>query len=71
MVGTYVDDLTFSTTSDLAADFFYKLLRSRFTINERDTGDIHYMLGVRIRQDLAKGTITMDQTAAIEAVEGT
>ena len=68
MVGTYVDDLTFSTTSDLAADFFYKLLRSRFTINERDTGDIHYMLGVRIRQDLAKGTITMDQTAAIEAL---
>jgi transposase InsO family protein len=68
MVGTYVDDLTFSTSSDLAADYFQKLLRSRFTINERDTGDIHYMLGVRIRQDLDNGTISMDQTAAIEAL---
>ena len=26
------------------------------------------MLGTRVRQDLKKGTITMDQTAAIEAL---
>ena len=44
------------------------MLRKRFTLNDNDTGDIHFVLGARVTQDLERGTVTMDQEAAISAL---
>ena len=68
IIGLYVDDLTFTGSSAAILDWFNKVLEARFKINPHDRGEISYMLGTRVRQDLQKGTITMDQTAAIEAL---
>ena len=68
MVGCYVDDLTYTGSSPEILKWFSELLESRFVIRPGDRGKIEYMLGTRIRQDLKGGTLTMDQTAAIEAL---
>ena len=68
IVGTYVDDIPHTGSSTLILDWFGKMLSKRFTINPHDTGEIKHMLGARIRQDLDRGTVTMDQTAAIVAL---
>ena len=52
----------------MVLDWFDQVLRKRFKINMLDAGNINHMLGARIRQDLKKGTLTMDQTAAIEVL---
>ena len=66
ILGAYVDDVSFTGSSPMIMDWFNKMLETRFKINPHDRGEISYMLGARVRQDLEKGTITMDQTAAIE-----
>ena len=68
ILGMYVDDITFTGSSPQILDWFNKVLESKFKINPHDRGEISYMLGTRVQQDLDKGTITMDQTAAIEAL---
>ena len=68
IVGMYVDDITFTGSSAAIMDWFNQMMETRFKINPHDRGEISYMLGTRVRQDLEKGTITMDQTAAIEAL---
>ena len=68
IIGMYVDDITFTGSSTAILDWFNEVLEARFKINPHDRGEISYMLGTRVRQDLEKGTITMDQTAAIEAL---
>ena len=68
ILGMYVDDVTFTGSSTIIMDWFNKMLETRFKINPHDRGEISYMLGARVRQDLKEGTITMDQTAAIEAL---
>ena len=49
-------------------DWFDNVLSKRFKINRSEAGQVNHMLGARIRQDLDAGTLTMDQTAAIEAL---
>jgi hypothetical protein len=66
ILGTYVDDLIYSGSSDLILNWFDKMLAQRFEINPTDTGNVHHALGARIRQDLDKGTLTMDQSSAIQ-----
>jgi hypothetical protein len=68
ILGAYVDDVSFTGSSSVIMDWFNAMLETRFKINPHDRGEISYMLGARVRQDLKKGTITMDQTAAIEAL---
>ena len=68
LVGTYVDDIPHTGSSELILDWFGDMLSKRFTINPHDTGAIKHMLGARIRQDLNAGVVTMDQTAAITAL---
>ena len=65
-VGSYVDDILFTGSDQLALDWFDNFLAKKFEINPTDTGEAHHALGARIRQDREKGFITMDQTAAIE-----
>ena len=67
-IGSYVDDIPSVGSSDLILKWFHDKLRARFTINDKDTGDIRYVLGARIIQDLDKGYVSMDQTAAVTAL---
>ena len=65
LIGAYVDDLTIcledpSQMSDLMTD-----LRKRFTIKESEGGEIDWLLGMRIHQNLEEGYISIDQELAI------
>ena len=64
-IGIYVDDIPGVGSSDLILKWLRDNLRERFTTNDKDTGDIRYILGTRVTQDLEKGLVSMDQTAAI------
>ena len=68
VIGTYVDDILMAGSSDRIMDWFDSVLKKRFKINRSEAGQVNHMLGARIRQDLKAGTLTMDQTAAIEAL---
>ena len=67
-IGSYVDDIPSVGSSDPILKWFHDKLRERFTINDKDTGDIRYILGARVTQDLGKGHVSMDQTAAITSL---
>lgn len=64
--GIYVDDLTYASSSPEMSKWFNDMLDQRFKIRESDRGELKYMLGTRVRQDLEAGTVTMDQRAMIE-----
>ena len=68
MVGTWVDDLTQIGSSNLILDWFVAHLRKQFVINEKSTGELSYMLSARITRDREKGTLHLDQSAAITRV---
>ena len=68
IIGTYVDDILLTGSSDRIMDWFDSVLTKRFKINRSEAGQVNHMLGARIRQDLKQGTLAMDQTGAIEAL---
>ena len=65
IIGTWVDDISSCGSSNLILDWFIWLLRGRFTINEKATGECEYMLSARIVRDRKKGLLYLDQSAAI------
>ena len=64
-INSYVDDIPGVGSSDLILKWLRDNLRERFTTNDKDTGDIRYILGTCVTQDLDKGLVSMNQTAAI------
>ena len=67
IVATYVDDLTIIGTK-AQTEWFMTKLRNRFDIQEKETGDINHILSMGITRDRAAGTLTVNQTAAIERI---
>ena len=70
LVGSWVGDLTQIGSCEMVLDWFIMHLRRRFSINEKATGTLSYMLSVRITRDRAKGLFYMDKTAAIVRLAG-
>lgn len=55
MIGTWAGNVSSCGSSNLILDWFIWLLRGRFTINEKATGECEYMLSARIVRDRKKG----------------
>ena len=58
-VNTYIDDITYSTSDQESADNFLTELRKRFVIEEGEGKPISWLLNMRVKQDLAAGTIKL------------
>jgi hypothetical protein len=65
LVCCYVDDVTYSTPDDETAELFLKTLRDRFVIDEGEGKPIEWLLGMRIDQNLEKGTVHMSMETMI------
>ena len=60
----YVDDLVFASSNQQIRDIIMTSLQETFEI--KDTGDLTWVIGSRVSQDLEEGVVTMDQQLYIE-----
>ena len=65
MVGTIVDDMLVTGTLDLVEQFRVGI-KTRFTIT--DAGEVAWLLGIEVVQDLQAGTVRITQQTAIDAI---
>ena len=65
IVLTYVDDLTIIGTKK-QTEWIMDKLRGRFSLQESETGDIEFILSMSVKRDRKLGTLTLNQTHAIE-----
>ena len=63
-VACYVDDLIMASTSDSLRTSFMADLKRVFEV--KDTGDLTWILGAAITQDIENGTVSIDQSLYIE-----
>ena len=70
IVLTYVDDLTIMGTKKQITWIMSKL-RERFNLQESETGDIEFILSMSVKRDRKAGTLTLNQTHAIEKLAKT
>ena len=66
IVGTYVDDVVYTETSDFILDWFKSFIQSKFEVKQPETGPLEWVLGARVYRDINKGTTTINQSVAIE-----
>merc|ERR1711965_1217267 len=66
IVGTYVDDVVYTGTSDFILDWFKSFIQSKFEVKQSKTGPLEWILGARVYRDISKGTTTINQSVAIE-----
>ena len=67
VVLTYVDDLTVLGSKSQCAWIMDKL-RKRFKIQEKETGDIEFLLSMKISRNREDGTLTLNQDQAIDKI---
>ena len=65
-VGSYVDDLCYSGSSDFIMKWFMKFISDKFDVKKSETGPLEWILGGRVTRDISKGTTSIDQSVAIE-----
>ena len=63
-VAAYVDDLVLASSSQELRDEVVQALRDIFDV--KDIGDLTYVLGTAVHQDLQAGTVSLDQSLYIE-----
>ena len=61
----YIDDITYGVPDDATADLFLATLRERFVIEEGEGKPIDWLLNMSVVQDLAGGTVHINQELAI------
>ena len=66
IVGTYVDDVVYTGTSDFILDWFKSFIQSKFEVKQSETEPLEWILGARVYRDISKGTTTINQSVAIE-----
>ena len=65
MVGTIVDDMLVTGTSDLV-ERFRSGIKTHFTVT--DAGEVAWLLGIEVVRDLRAGTVRIAQRSAIDAI---
>jgi hypothetical protein len=63
-LAVYVDDLVFASSSPSIRDQVMEKLTKAFEV--KDTGDLTWFLGTAIKQDIQRGSVSMDQSLYIE-----
>ena len=58
---THIDDITYSATDRATADELLTSLKERFVIEDGEGEPVSWLLNMKIHQDLAAGTIPMNQ----------
>ena len=66
IVGSYVDDLCYAGNSDWILNWFHDFIAKRFTVKQSETGPLEWILGARVRRNMAAGTTSIDQEVAIK-----
>ena len=66
IVAVYVDDILIAASDSLSMDKIKTSLKGIFDM--KDLGLIHYCLGIKFKQDLEKGVITMSQKKYIAEI---
>ena len=66
IIAVYVDDILLAGRSIQRINEVKNELRSQF--NVKDMGSVEYFLGVKVQQDLEKGTVWMGQTSYTESI---
>ena len=66
IVGSYVDDLCYSGSSDFITNWFHNFISGKFDVKKSETGPLEWILGGRITRDIKKGITSIDQSVAIE-----
>lgn len=66
LISLYVDDGACCTNDEGLYQDFIKALSDKYQLS--DVGDLTWHLGINVKQDLAAGTISLDQTAYIDSV---
>ena len=64
-IGAYIDDLVICLEDPKRMPFIMSQLRERFTIKEGEGAPVDWLLGMRVRQNLDEGYISIDQELAI------
>lgn len=64
---TYVDDITIMGNK-AQVQWVMGKLRARFEVQELETGDIEFILSMAIKRDRKAGTLTLNQSLAIEKI---
>ena len=62
----YVDDKLLAGNDDSTLDYIQKAIGSRFKTS--DLGTVSWILGIRVRHDIAKGTLFIDQSQYLKNV---
>ena len=65
-VAAYVDDLSIASSNKDIYQWFIKLLGNRFPINASESGELDWILSMKVQRDREKGTLKLTQAAAIE-----
>ena len=71
IVGSYVDDLCYAGNSDWILNWFHDFIAKRFTVKQSETGPLEWILGARVRRNMAAGTTSIDQEIAIKSTQTT
>ena len=66
LISLYVDDGACCTNDEKLYQDFITALQDKYELS--DVGDMDWHLGINVKQDLVKGTISFDQTSYIESV---
>ena len=64
-IGAYIDDLAICVKDPSMLSSIMSQLRERFTIKEGEGAPVDWLLGMRVRQNLDEGYISIDQELAI------
>ncbi|MCP4490581.1 MAG: DDE-type integrase/transposase/recombinase, partial [Gammaproteobacteria bacterium] len=64
ILAVYVDDIILMAKSELVLEQLKKELAEKFKM--RDMGALHYFLGIKIEQDLAKGSVWLGQERYVD-----
>ena len=65
-VAAYADDLSIASSNKDIYQWFIKLLGNRFPINASESGELDWILSMKVQRDREKGTLKLTQAAAIE-----
>jgi hypothetical protein len=66
LVCCYVDDITYAVENKEIGDAFLDDMRKRFFISEDEGKPIEWLLGMAIKQDVVKGTVSMNMASMID-----
>ena len=61
----YVDDVSVAASNDHIYHWFVNQLGAKFPINHTETGELDWILSMRVQRDREAGTLTLTQDAAI------